>query len=263
MQSCRVKRRVSEFMQQPNETVSAETYEPLISARLLRRTMIVVILIAILTILLNIGGRWYGERMATGGYNVGESLKTITIAGNRMIFPANTIRFESQRTGGSSDRLDLYVVWPELAGYSLANRQQFNDSEKSGNLIFLSVMPKTMQLDMTARLAPIYRKLTTPGMASGINGLEVLEFTEDSRYVDEILYVGAREDRKPFVVRCLKEEKLPSGSRSCMRDINIGQNLSVTYRFSNGLLPQWQELDKAINNFIEKAMLPGTAQSPA
>ena len=86
MQSSRVKKRVSEFMQQPNETVSAETYEPLISARLLRRTMVVVILIAILTILLNIGGRWYGERMATGGYNVDESLKTITIAGNRMIF---------------------------------------------------------------------------------------------------------------------------------------------------------------------------------
>ena len=229
-------------MQQPNETVSAEIYEPLISARLLRRTMAVVLLIAILTIILNIGGRWYGDRMT---------------------FPANTIRFESQRAGGSSDRLDLYVVWPELAGYSLANREQFNNSEKSGNLIFLSLMPKTMQLDMSARLAPIYSKLTTPGMASSIDGLEALEFTEDSRYVDEILYVGAREDSKPFVVRCLKEEKLPSGSRSCMRDINIGQNLSVTYRFSNGLLPQWQQLDRAIYNFIEKAMLPGTAQSPA
>jgi len=250
-------------MQQSSETVSAEIYNPLISTRLLRRIMAVVLLFAILTIILNIGGRWIGERMAAGGYNVDESLKTIVVAGNRLTLPANTIRFENQRTGGSADRLDLYVVWPELAGYSLANRQQFNDSEKSENLIFLSLMPKTMSLDMSARLAPIYSKLTKPAMTSDINGLKILEFTEDSRYVDEILYVGARKERAPFVARCLKEEKLPSGSRSCMRDINIGPNLSVTYRVSNGLLPQWQELDEAIYSLIEEALLPGPFESPA
>ena len=75
-------------------------------------------------------------------------------------------------------------------------------------------------------------------------------FDDDTRYAGEILYVGARDGEQAFAARCLRENGLPAGSHSCMRDINLGRDLSVTYRFSRELLPDWRRLDAAIRAYV-------------
>ena len=46
---------------------------------------------------------------------------------------------------------------------------------------------------------------------------------------------------------------MPAGAHSCLRDINVGRDLSVTYRFSRDLLPQWRRLDAAVEAYVMDA----------
>ena len=68
--------------------------------------------------------------------------------------PANTIRFEEQRRPGRTERVDLYLTWPEMNGYSNDERIRFNDATRPESLIFLNLSQSTMSRDMSGRLAP-------------------------------------------------------------------------------------------------------------
>lgn len=167
------------------------------------------------------------------------------------------LRFENQRKNGVYERVDAYFTWPELEGYSRTNHRSFNQLENADQLVFLTLSGQTMPLDMSARLEPVYGRLTQKRAPFAQTGLTVLEFSADTRYAGELLFVGERPGQLPFVVRCLRDEDLPAGSRSCLRDVNIVPGLTLTYRFSRDLLPEWKKLDQAIYGFISQALKAG------
>ncbi|MEX3009384.1 hypothetical protein [Hoeflea sp. TYP-13] len=237
-------------MNQPTSSTLPGEIKPLISPGLLRKAAVFIAAVGVLTLALSIGGRMIGERMVMSGHSVDPTPVTIRINGKSIALPANTIRFEYQRKGGVHKRIDAYFTWPELEGYTHANRKQFNDVDNSQRLVFLSLSARSMPLDMSARLDPVYSKLTDGGTLSKESGLLAYEFGNDTRYAGEMLYVGARDNEAAFAARCLIEQGLPSGAHSCMRDINISADLTVTYRFSRELLPEWRRLDAAIKSYV-------------
>ncbi len=232
----------------------APEYKPLISAGFLRRTGYVILAMAVLTMLLSLAGRWMGERIASGGHSTSTDAKSLFIGDQALQFPANTIRFEHQRQGGTFERIDLYVLFPEMQGYSDETRQHFNDTVASDKLLFLTIEQASIPLDMSGRFEPVYKRLIDPTGTPLSGGLTRYRFQEDTRYGDELLYIGQRGDKPPFVVRCLNPSDLPKGSRSCLRDLAVGQGLSVAYRFSEGLLDQWRTLDPTIVAYVANAM---------
>lgn len=230
---------------------------PLVSQGFILKTTLVIFVLAALTVAVSLAGRWMGQRIAMGGHSVSTSLSTILINGERLRVPANAIRFDNQRTGGTKERLDLYLLWPQMEGYSTGNRRHFNDADNAEKMVFITIKPASMPIDMSQRLQPVYRRLIEPDGIRLENGLTQYSFSSDTRYVGELLYVGERPGQDPFVVRCLEETAFPKGSRNCMRDLNLGDNLSVDYRFSAKLLPQWKALDTAIDGYASKAMATG------
>ena len=72
------------------------------------------------------------------------------------------------------------------------------------------------------------------------------DFTEQSGYVDEVLMVGERPGQEPFVARCLGAASAAESLAPCQRDLHVGRELSLSYRFPKELLGDWQKLDAAI-----------------
>lgn len=238
-------------MNQPvPSTPSEEEPQPLISKQLLRKIAMCIGGLGVLTVILSVGGRMIGEQIVMSGHSMDTTPVTIDVNGNTIALPANAIRFEEQRESGTHERVDAYLTWPELEGYTHENRKYFNDIRNSKKLIFLTLSPRTMPMDMSARLQPVYSRLTDGGNESEESGLLAYSFDEDTRYAGEILYVGARDGEPAFAVRCLKDDSMPTGSHSCLRDINVGRDLSVTYRFSRNLLPDWRRLDAAVLAYV-------------
>lgn len=215
------------------------------------RFMLRVFQVSVALLLLSLGiagaGHWLGGSMATAGHSESTQTHEIVLGNNVLTVPENAIRFEAARRSGVMHRLDLYLRWPELEGYTRATRDDFNHTDGARRIVFLSFEERMMSRDMSDRFEPIYAHVVDPQSFDGPNGIRFHGFTPESGYQNEALAVaddpsGARR----FVARCLSGPAARESLAPCERDIAIGDEMSLTYRFPAELLGEWQALDMAI-----------------
>jgi hypothetical protein len=217
-----------------------------ISSPFMMKVFYTFALLALLSFGISVGGKWIGRAIALAGHTDDAALREIVIGNNVISAPANTIRFDRQRRDGVADRLDLYLRWPQLDGYGNAARDDFNHAKGAHRIIFLSFEERMMSRDMSGRLEPIYASmLVRPGEAGPGNTM-LYRFNEKSGYLNEVLVVAAQPDGGAFVARCLVGESARESLAPCERDIHVGDNLSLSYRFPRELLGDWAKLDAAI-----------------
>ncbi|MDQ2634920.1 MAG: hypothetical protein M3Y78_14435 [Pseudomonadota bacterium] len=203
-------------------------------------------LLALMSLCISVGGKWFGRSIALAGHTEDTTLREIVIGNNVISAPANAIRFNRQRRDGVAVRLDLYLRWPELDGYSNVARSDFNHAGPAGRIIFLSFEERTMSRDMSGRLEPIYASMLVRPGEPGLGDTMLYRFEEKSGYLNEALAVAADPDGGAFVARCLVGESAQESLAPCERDIHVGDNLSLSYRFPRDLLSNWAQLEEAI-----------------
>ena len=232
--------------------------QPLLSPRFVYKLTAVVALLVALTAALSFCGRWFGQQLALAGHTASRETYDIFIGQDHLRLPANVIRFDNQRATSIVERIDLYLTWPGLEGYSDETRHLFNDVNRPESLIFLQIAQSTMSRDMSGRLAPIYRHVLADTPQDGPAGLNRYDAKPDSSYAGEVFFAAERGDeRQPYVVRCLlPESSAASTSADCQRDVHMGKDLTVLYRFSGKLLPQWRTIDASIESFVRERLVP-------
>ncbi|MBX4924785.1 hypothetical protein [Rhizobium binae] len=244
-------------------TQSAPDEQPLLSMGFLLRTTAVISVLAILTVAISIGGRWFGRHISLAGNSDSPAEITLAIGRDTVKLPKNAIRFPSQRHEGAAERVDLYLAWPEMRGYGKDNHLRFDDVAQSSGLLFLQIAQSTMSRDMSGRLEPIYSHLIEgPGEAFR-DGLTLHRLRADAGYGDEVLLTAAVKGGPDYVVRCIlpsTPDKATSGD--CQRDIKVGKDLSVLYRFSSSHLDDWEHIDAAIRTFVEARLMNRSATGP-
>jgi len=203
--------------------------------------------LVLLSLAISLGGRWFGHSIAMAGYTDDATIHEIVIGKDVLSVPANAIRFDRARHNGAAARLDLYLRYPQMDGYSEAARDDFNGEKKERNILFLSFEERMMSRDMSGRFAPIYSALIEQPGTPGAGGITRYAFKEKSGYLNEMLAVAYRPGKDPFVARCLTGRSAADSLAPCERDVHVGDELSLTYRFPEELLGDWQALDEAIS----------------
>ncbi|TPJ75552.1 hypothetical protein [Mesorhizobium sp. B2-6-2] len=216
-----------------------------VNSTLMKRVFYIFAALALLSIAISVGGKWLGRSIAMAGYTDDKTVRQIVMGNNLISVPANFIRFDQARRDGIASRLDLYLRYPEMDGYSTAARDDFNHAT-TRKIIFLSFEPRMMSRDMSGRFAPIYSALIEKPGTPGPGGTTVYAFSEKSGYLNEVLAVAERPGKDPFVARCLSGPSAGESLAPCERDIQVGDDLSLTYRFPRELLANWPALDAAI-----------------
>jgi hypothetical protein len=185
-----------------------------------------------------------GTELSRAGHAADTTLFQIEIGDDVLDIPANWIRFRSQRHFGKAGRVDLYFHWPEMSGFSDSLDSEFNSEAVNPAIIFVTVEQRRMTLDMSGRIDPIYRKFFIGKPTPSDSGLVRQDLSQTSGYEGEFLAFEA-DNPHPYAARCV--DKSESGATPyCIRDIHLGRNLSVTYRFHASLLGNWKALDRAI-----------------
>ena len=230
-------------------SVSAQINEEAVGFHYARRLFLVFAGLAVLSLLISVAERFIGARIALGGHSDSAAMHEIVIDNDVLSVAANMIRLPEQRRNGVADRLDLYVSWPGLAGYSTKERAIFNGTGAQANLLFISFEERAMSRDMSGRYEPIYKFIIEGKGASGPGGLTRYVLPAKAGYLNEVLYAGLDENGQRFVARCSEEEK-ENLIAACERDMQVGTNLSATLRFPIELLGQWRALDLSIRPFI-------------
>ena len=226
-------------------TVAESPDFEVVNSTLMKRVFYIFAALALLSIAISVGGKWLGRSIAMAGYTDDMTVRQIVMGNNLISVPANFIRFDQARRDGIASRLDLYLRYPEMDGYSTAARDDFNHAT-TRKIIFLSFEPRMMSRDMSGRFAPIYSALIEKPGTPGPGGTKVYAFTEKSGYLNEVLAVAERPGKDPFVARCLSGPSAEESLAPCERDIQVGDDLSLSYRFPRELLANWPALDAAI-----------------
>jgi hypothetical protein len=125
-------------------------------------------------------------------------------------------------------------------------------------IVFVSFEGRMMSRDMSGRFDPIYRSLIEPPGKSGPAGITYFDFSKKSGYMNELLAVAARPGKDPFVARCLSGPSAEESLAPCERDVQVGDDLSLSYRFPAELLKDWRALDQAILGQAKKMIRTGT-----
>lgn len=230
--------------------------ESLISNRLLFRVTAAIGLLAALAAGLSIFGKQIGRELALGGNTDSTEIHHVIIGQDTLALPANTIRFEHQRHSGRAESLSAYLSWPDLEGYSRRNAAVFSDPRRVDRLIFIDFSQSVMSRDMSGRVEPIYSRLFDGAPTDGPAGLKIHALTQNSGFGEEKLLTAQLPDGSVYAVRCLLPTDIrTSTSADCLRDVRVGRDLTMLYRFSAVLLPQWQEIEKAVRSFAEAHIL--------
>jgi hypothetical protein len=215
--------------------------------------------LALLSVAISLAGKWLGHSIAMAGYTDDATPHEIVIGNNVIVAPSNTIRFEQARRDGIAARLDLYLRYPQMDGYSREARDDFNGTGGSKAILFLSFEPQAMSRDMSGRFQPIYSELIEKPGTPGPGGTTIYKFTQKSGYLDESLAVAERPGMAPFVARCLAGAAAEQSLAPCERDVVVGDNLSLTYRFPDTLLADWRALDGAVVAWANDLLKTGAA----
>jgi hypothetical protein len=232
-------------------SLSALETEQTVGLKYAQRLFLIFAGLALIALLLSLGERLVGGRIALGGHSDSTQQHEIIIGDDVLSAPENMIRLPEQRRSGLANRLDLYLSWPNLSGFDQLEQETFNGAHSSRKLIFLSFEERVMSRDMSGRFDPIYRHLIEGNGAAGPAGLERYVLPAKAGYLNEVLYVGPLEGSQRFVARCSEEEK-EKFIAACERDMQIGGNLSATVRFPVELLPEWRALNAALKPLIAR-----------
>src|SRR5690606_27101381 len=93
-----------------------------IDSPLMTRVFYAFAAMALLSLAISLSGRWFGHSIAMAGYSDDTTVRAVVIGNNVLAVPANTIRFAGARRDGPAARLDLYLRYPSMDGYSDAAR---------------------------------------------------------------------------------------------------------------------------------------------
>lgn len=231
------------------EIDGSETRPQALRPRFVIRMFQACVLLLLLSISIAFGGRWFGAQLADAGHSEATTLREIVIGNNVLSVPDNAIRFAEARHDGIAQRLDLYLRWPNLEGYSRETRDDFNHVDSSKQIIFLSFEEQMTSRDMSNRFETVYSKIIEPGPIEGPNGILFYRFKPEAGFGDEVLAVGHEEGQTlPFVARCLSGEAARQALAPCERDEVVGNNMSMTYRFPASLLAEWRMMEHAVRD---------------
>jgi hypothetical protein len=227
---------------------------PLLDSRFMWRVFYIFAALAVISVAISVAGRYAGRSIAMAGHTDDASIAEVVIGNNVIAAPRNMIRFEQARRNGVASRLDLYLRWPDMNGYTSAARNDFNHAGGTPNILFASLSESLMSRDMSGRFEPIYSLLTEPTGETVAGDLAVHRFTAKSGYVNEIMLTGVRPGKEPYAVRCLDGDAALQSLAPCERDVHIGEGLSLVYRFPRELLGDWKTLDAAVITKIQSLL---------
>ena len=241
----------------PTAMIAVQPEVRTLDAGLLVKVFYVFVLLALLSVGISIGGKWLGRSIVMAGHTDDRTLHEIVIGNNVVTAAANEIRFERSRRDGVTKRLDLYLRWPELEGYSELTRDDFNHAGGIRRIIFVSLEERQLSRDMSGRFEPIYSAMIERPGEQGPAGIVSYRFDKKSGYLNEMLEVAERPGKEPFVARCISGPSAEESLAPCQRDIHLGDNLSLSYRFPAELLGNWKELDASIQAKAARLLATG------
>ena len=185
--------------------------------------------------------------------NAGAASKVFPVdfAGEALVISGHNVRRIARASNGGVEQVELAMAWPpseQALILSTAGRSAPRDLRDA---VFLTLKRRPNRVDTAQRLHVIYPYYFESGPADTDHGLKMYRFKANSPYAGQFLYVGTL-DGAWTTMRCdvTDSDLMPA---MCRRELHLWGDVTVTYRFHRSHLPNWRELDVAVQAFLANA----------
>lgn len=178
------------------------------------------------------------------------------IGSTNFVIPENFTQYPRARRGGIRDSVALYAMLPNLEPYSVRYDQYFFENNVDNPVVYFQIEIARLPMSESERLELIYRERLEEGLGTEIdNGLMQHNFANDSGYDDQELFVATKEDGTTVVILCTEFSNMVP-SPNCRREMDIGNDLIMSYRFKRHHLDQWQDIDRGLLGLVASFRVP-------
>ena len=188
-----------------------------------------------------------------------EEIVTVTVGETQFSPAANFTVYPRARRGGTRDELTLYTLWPLMQGYTPARRDEFIENAPDTRRVDIIVRRRTSPMSEQERIDTLYLPRTVdPAGTRTPYKLDKYAFQDADNAnasvptdgFEEIeLYLGEDSNGDMVSIFCFKElEEIPSPE--CWRKLAYNANVEVSYRFKRPYLPDWQDINEKVLNYI-------------
>lgn len=216
------------------------------------KKLIIGIVVALLFLaLIFMALRSYTNPETLGGFSSDTTPTTIAIGDTQLSVPRNLIRFHDQRESSIVSKLDLFIQWPSIKGFSKENAATFQNTKGANELIFLTLEVGEPLDSSQQKLRGLYQRFFTKSPWRGPAGLIGNELDSSSGYLSEdVLY--ANHDDDLFLTRCLQEDKTANANLlpTCIYEFTLGDGVNVYVRFHRSHLKEWKVLDERVRRLL-------------
>jgi hypothetical protein len=163
--------------------------------------------------------------------------------------PANYLPYASERSGGLRREVALYASLPSFRGYTDAAAAEFSGNAADSPMVHILITREEFDVGETARLKRIYLNEVADRRGRAVpSGLVEYVFRDSSGYRGEDLFVG-RNAHGDVVMRCNRAgASVPSPN--CMREVQLGPGVLLSYRFKRSQLPQWRLIADGVQRLV-------------
>ncbi len=166
--------------------------------------------------------------------------------------PANYTQFPRDRVGGELHSISLYVALPKFLPYTNKQHDIFFSNEPKSPVVFFELRGTPPPLSEAERPDAIYMPHIAEGTgAEGPAGLTRYQFSDDSPFAGEDLFIGKDSDGEAVVFRCSRRSGMVP-SPSCWRETVLDNGLAISYRFKRPYLQYWNGIDRGLRTLVER-----------
>ena len=195
--------------------------------------------------------RSYTNPETLGGFSSDTSPTIIAIGDTHLSVPQNIIRFHEQRENPALSKLDLFIQWPSIKGFTKEDAAVFQNINRASELIFITLEVGEPFNSSQQKLRELYRRFFTKAPWRGPAGLIGNELDSSSGYLSEdVLYTKHSDDL--FLTRCLQEGKTDTDNLlpTCIYEFTLGDRVNVYVRFHRSHLSEWKVLDERVKRLL-------------
>ncbi len=175
----------------------------------------------------------------------------VAIGGHRLEIPANYTQYPKDRRDGPRDTLELFTVLPDFVPFSRRRRRDFLNEAADSTVIIFKLSAQNVALTESQRVEQYLKSLVVGDGIDTDLGLIEFQFDADSAFHDQDMFVFRTTTGLHGMIRCLRRSETIQAP-FCWRETEIGDGLTLHYRFKRAHLAEWQTIDRNILDMVEQ-----------
>ena len=168
------------------------------------------------------------------------------IGATNLDVPSTWLRAGMPRSGGTVERLDLVIPWPDEATAGEADAAR--GAVAIEKVVLVALTSADAALAPAQRPARLYSRFLTAEVWPNPGGLILRRFRSGTPYEDEELYLSPP-DGHVFAARCPRGVTTLPVREGCVAEIRVGQ-LDAQLRFAPARLVSWERLAEGARRII-------------